>query len=438
MTDPTVWSTVSPSAGSTYVNSISSTDPTSFGKESSTVDLADGNGLASSPATTTGPQNTVLQRELTPSIPVRSSSNPNKPSSNELSTSPASGQVADEAQIARSESKGSIREKRRSRSVASSTQSRKARRILPDTTSHPTGATDTQSGEIVERPRKRGVSRFFSFLNCCSSTEDAKTLESSDQAVPANKTKIIPPKSASQTVPVGKNAAASIPGDSDEVIDRHTADSPYSKLPPATTPKMVNEVSKETITTEKPVIQDDAGVGFPEKEKYNDTVDGDQIMPNRHVPNNAAAQDDLLVQSQPSIPSTVVNVEPHDSSKAIPSSSAIQEDIPTNNQPPPPAKGNSDVAMADAPPIIPVSLETPKRVEGGEEGQTPVSWPPPPPPSRNAQTHGNPANVSSVSNAVTSNEKQQWLLPPLQPRFKGKKCLVLDLDETLVHSSFKV
>lgn len=35
-------------------------------------------------------------------------------------------------------------------------------------------------------------------------------------------------------------------------------------------------------------------------------------------------------------------------------------------------------------------------------------------------------------------EKQQWLLPPIAPRFEGKKCLVLDLDETLVHSSFKV
>jgi RNA polymerase II subunit A small phosphatase-like protein len=30
------------------------------------------------------------------------------------------------------------------------------------------------------------------------------------------------------------------------------------------------------------------------------------------------------------------------------------------------------------------------------------------------------------------------LLPPIAPRFQGKKCLVLDLDETLVHSSFKV
>ena len=30
------------------------------------------------------------------------------------------------------------------------------------------------------------------------------------------------------------------------------------------------------------------------------------------------------------------------------------------------------------------------------------------------------------------------LLPPLSPKHAGRKCLVLDLDETLVHSSFKV
>lgn len=34
--------------------------------------------------------------------------------------------------------------------------------------------------------------------------------------------------------------------------------------------------------------------------------------------------------------------------------------------------------------------------------------------------------------------QQEWLLPPILPQHKGRKCLVLDLDETLVHSSFKV
>eukprot|EP00842_Homolaphlyctis_polyrhiza_P004342 jgi/Hompol1/4909/HPOL_002088-RA len=33
-------------------------------------------------------------------------------------------------------------------------------------------------------------------------------------------------------------------------------------------------------------------------------------------------------------------------------------------------------------------------------------------------------------------EARKWLLKPLAPEDTGKKCLVLDLDETLVHSSF--
>ena len=33
---------------------------------------------------------------------------------------------------------------------------------------------------------------------------------------------------------------------------------------------------------------------------------------------------------------------------------------------------------------------------------------------------------------------EHWLLPPLTPSMRQRKCLVLDLDETLVHSSFKV
>jgi RNA polymerase II subunit A small phosphatase-like protein len=33
--------------------------------------------------------------------------------------------------------------------------------------------------------------------------------------------------------------------------------------------------------------------------------------------------------------------------------------------------------------------------------------------------------------------KWEGLLPPIQPHFVGRKCLVLDLDETLVHSSFQ-
>eukprot|EP01083_Nonionella_stella_P098424 276762_1 len=39
--------------------------------------------------------------------------------------------------------------------------------------------------------------------------------------------------------------------------------------------------------------------------------------------------------------------------------------------------------------------------------------------------------------SISSTEYPQSLLPPLKQEHVGKKCLVLDLDETLVHSSFK-
>jgi len=44
------------------------------------------------------------------------------------------------------------------------------------------------------------------------------------------------------------------------------------------------------------------------------------------------------------------------------------------------------------------------------------------------------ANVEMANRAPGTTEA---LLPPIAPEDRGKKCLVLDLDETLVHSSFK-
>jgi RNA polymerase II subunit A small phosphatase-like protein len=46
-------------------------------------------------------------------------------------------------------------------------------------------------------------------------------------------------------------------------------------------------------------------------------------------------------------------------------------------------------------------------------------------------------NSDEIRNRVNSEEKAKWLLKPQLPEDVGKKTLVLDLDETLVHSSFK-
>jgi RNA polymerase II subunit A small phosphatase-like protein len=59
---------------------------------------------------------------------------------------------------------------------------------------------------------------------------------------------------------------------------------------------------------------------------------------------------------------------------------------------------------------------------------------PPPPPLEQRQD----VVQKQTSEMSEASEPQKYLLGPIAPRFKGKKCLVLDLDETLVHSSFKV
>jgi carboxy-terminal domain RNA polymerase II polypeptide A small phosphatase len=72
---------------------------------------------------------------------------------------------------------------------------------------------------------------------------------------------------------------------------------------------------------------------------------------------------------------------------------------------------------------------------GNRDSKAKIDLPPPPPlVERQAQIahhEGGPARERAEGG-------QKWLLPPLKSEFKGRKCLVLDLDETLVHSSFKV
>ena len=61
----------------------------------------------------------------------------------------------------------------------------------------------------------------------------------------------------------------------------------------------------------------------------------------------------------------------------------------------------------------------------------------PPPPAGPPPTGPSQPMVPIVEAGPVVPE-ERVLLPPIAPEHKGRKCLVLDLDETLVHSSFKV
>ncbi|TQV96874.1 hypothetical protein V2A60_000491 [Cordyceps javanica] len=92
--------------------------------------------------------------------------------------------------------------------------------------------------------------------------------------------------------------------------------------------------------------------------------------------------------------------------------------------------GNSSNGDDSDMPDVPEDAHEAQATETSEEPEE-RNVPPPPP---------GPAVATAVPFPPTDagEEQRKWLLPPIAPEHKGRKCLVLDLDETLVHSSFKI
>jgi RNA polymerase II subunit A small phosphatase-like protein len=128
-----------------------------------------------------------------------------------------------------------------------------------------------------------------------------------------------------------------------------------------------------------------------------------------------------VAQSEP----TPVGTKEQESTTAAPN--GVITEVKTNGVHP-----HDEPAAGDE--VLPANESIDKKAPVGEgedstheEDVQPTTVLPPPP----------PLPVPEAPIAPDAGE-QQWLLPPPVPHLQNRKCLVLDLDETLVHSSFKV
>lgn len=292
----------------------------------------------------------------------------------------------------------------------------------------PVGETTTGGTGQTAKPKKKGG--FLSFLNCCSAPENDHSVELSDQAVPVKKkTKGVEQNPGRQPTPaVGKpnaSTAESSAGESKEAPGEGIGGPEYSELKGGTEPAMDAHPSVEKVA-----IPDAPGI-LPEPKpptSSNDNTTDLPIPPSKNsLVSNAEPEQDLSSST-----SAVVNTaEPPQLIE--PEESVAAQGTIINDRSPQQEAQDSDVAMPDAPPVAPIVPEVPTR-ETQDFAQTQMNLPPPPP--RNGI---NPTPVDPSSAIVPKDrEMTKWLLPPLSPRLAGRKCLVLDLDETLVHSSFKV
>jgi RNA polymerase II subunit A small phosphatase-like protein len=134
---------------------------------------------------------------------------------------------------------------------------------------------------------------------------------------------------------------------------------------------------------------------------------------------SSASQDVIMEDSEPhKTAAPALNVEPPSSPQ--PASGGLSSEQDDTVMPDAPQESGSAHAHAD--------------VESPEEPEDRTIPPPPPP----APPGSGPPVATPFPVTETVEELRKWLLPPIAAEHKGRKCLVLDLDETLVHSSFKV
>jgi RNA polymerase II subunit A small phosphatase-like protein len=334
----------------------------------------------------------------------------------------------------RKASQSSLVGRRRVGSVASSRKTGKSPNMGEKTA---TLQTNNSSTVAVEKSngRKSGGSRFLSFLSCCGASTKSEDIDLDDQAVPvrvSNKVR------STETTPAKKHDVGDIStgtGDSKDVSVEKIGGPQYSDIKSAGEPKMLEPQDSSLAP------QSTTSAGEP---PMTATEVPSQKSMSTECENASASPGDMKDNISPSTPSTDHDPMPPTNETMV-QATRITESQPSpvpegeatiNDRTPIQEERDTDIEMTDTPtPALPMPTQNP---EVAPSSSVPP-LPPPPPIAPNRQTSSagqQDTSLSSQANAPA--EQHKWLLPPIRPEFKGKKCLVLDLDETLVHSSFKV
>ncbi|ERF72101.1 hypothetical protein EPUS_02892 [Endocarpon pusillum Z07020] len=312
------------------------------------------------------------------------------------STSPplTGATVTDDSTSVGRNSKRSILGKKRDVSKSSSRRASKEQRSLDAGRGAPPAPAVAQS-DGATGVEKKGTFGFLSFLNCCSGHHNTNTMDIDDQALPAK-----------------KEFRENVAKDTSEEKQSSREETEKQEIPVAEEKKQCDgnppRISPSESSREKPIVPSGPVVA-------TETVDTSGNL--RDQPLSAPVPD-----AQPS---------------PVPLISTQEEVSPTPDWTPDQSKRNSDVDMPDAPSqekeVAEHETTTSPALPKVEAQKTEL---PPPPPLEQRQSQV--INREAPAVPSSSQEKEIWLLPPIQPHLQGRKCLVLDLDETLVHSSFKI
>jgi hypothetical protein len=293
-------------------------------------------------------------------------------------------------------------------------------------------ATVPPADSAADRGGKESKSGFLSFLNCCSGTDSTNATDMDDPA--------LPPKKATKVQPVVQRPSRT--AEKTGVPDMGAKDDEHKEA--LDEKNAVEGDGGESATmSEKPPIND-SRPPISQRDSSHEKVVPTSVPAVRAQPNPPPQPESASAQPDTVLPTPVATenhsnydqlTNPQVSVQAptpVESAGVLQNQDWASNE----DKRYTDVEMTDAPPEEPEEEQQEVAEPVTPEPQAPrVDLPPPPPLlKRESQL----ATKETPPVPASSSENQTWLLPPVQPRLHGRKCLVLDLDETLVHSSFKI
>lgn len=301
--------------------------------------------------------------------------------------------------------------KRRAGSTASSGQLQKLDTMVEKSNTLPgDGTTTTSSPTSPVKPRKKsgGLCGLFSCFSSQQAVED--DIDPSKPALEKRKDRAAIPNQA-------KEQAASLP----------TSAEP-------------NSLAQSSPETQQPIISEKA----PSTREQNGDPQDMPIQPDTRPGRRASKPEPRL--DVPGQSSTNGEIGYPQIAVIAPTPITSTNEQLIHDRSPEQEQRDTEIEMTDAGVTVPlasnevVGLEEPasssdSQIQGSKRDSKAMIDLPPPPPLQERQAQVAHHEGSPVRNGT---EGQKWLLPPKRPEFKGKKCLVLDLDETLVHSSFKV
>ena len=321
------------------------------------------------------------------------------------------------------ERNGSIASSRHCKQVRQETLSSAQVPAAPQTPEKPS-ITSTPTRTQSEPKKRTGLSRLISSFGCCGMQKSANFVDPDSQTTPARRSSKLHPIQGRQTTP-NKKPVLAAPQSSEEsknMSEEKIGGTPYADIKAAQQPRIQARPNEESPTKEShsTTNQDEARELVPVTPDIHNTI--------------APEPAELSIPPEPTIISPPIQPEEPSANSAIVSNPALFPASSFENSLTP-IDQDGDVKIADTSDDTPPTQEPKTDTDARHVGQSQAVRQP------TQENHVSPAsndNRDSVTSTAPVNEKQTWLLPPVRPEFNGKKCLVLDLDETLVHSSFKV